>query len=274
MKGFLSLNSPFFKLIEKAFDLAVLTFLWAICCIPVITAGASTSALFYVTQRMVRNEETYVWKNFFHGFKINFGQATKLWLAYLPIGAFLAFDWYAYLGPMKEKMPTWGLPVLAILSFDYILMFLYTYCMQSRYTLSIKQIMKNCLILLVSHLKYTLTIGITVVLMVVCIVLNKWTMIAGVLLGPALIVYVVSLFMMKIFDPLERGEGQENESADGEGTAEAAEEAAPQSVVLTEAEMAGEGARNVVLTEADMAVEAAQVRVAEAEPEVETEVES
>ena len=214
------MDGPFFRYMEKAYNMGVLTFLWVICCIPVITAGASTSAVFFVTQRMTRDEESYVLRDFFRGFKINFKQATKLWLIFLPIGAFLAFDFYAYFGPLRSQMPTWGMPVLLVISFVYLMMYLYSFCMQSRYTLTIRQILQNSLILLIVHVKHTLLVGSSVILMAVLIVLfvtiNAYLLFFSLILGPGLIFYVVSLFMMRVFDPLEKGENpekKENESA-------------------------------------------------------------
>ena len=206
MKEFFSLNNPLFRFLERVFDLMVVTFLWGVLCLPVITAGASTSAAFYVLQRMVRNEETYIFKNFFRGFRMNFSQATKMWLIFLPIGAFLGFDFYAYFGPLHDRMPVWGIPVLLIISFVYLMIFLYSFCMQSRYKLTIPQIFRNSLILLLLHVKHTLLVGSSVILMVILIALNKYTMIFGLLLGPGVIFYVVCMFMQRIFDPLEQNE--------------------------------------------------------------------
>ena len=48
---------------------AYLNILWFFCCLPVVTAGASTTALFYVTLKMAKDEEGNVTKSFFQAFR-------------------------------------------------------------------------------------------------------------------------------------------------------------------------------------------------------------
>ena len=44
----------------KIADMICLNVLWLICCIPVITIGASTTALYTVMLRLVKDEEGYI----------------------------------------------------------------------------------------------------------------------------------------------------------------------------------------------------------------------
>ena len=54
------MNNTFFRFMSKVADLCILNIICVICCIPVITAGASITAMYYVTLKMVRNEEAYI----------------------------------------------------------------------------------------------------------------------------------------------------------------------------------------------------------------------
>lgn len=92
---FLSLDSPLMKALGRMADLMWLNLLTVICSIPIVTAGASFTALHYVCLKMVRDEEGYVTKDFFKSFKENFKQATIIWILILVIGAVLAFDFRA-----------------------------------------------------------------------------------------------------------------------------------------------------------------------------------
>ena len=71
------------RAIGKIGDLICLNVLWLICCIPVITIGASTTALYTVMLRLVRNEEGYIFRGFFKAFKLNFKQSTIIWIILL-----------------------------------------------------------------------------------------------------------------------------------------------------------------------------------------------
>ena len=52
-------NNPVWRFMGKLADLFFLTIVWAICSIPIVTIGATTSALYYVVLKMVKNHEEY-----------------------------------------------------------------------------------------------------------------------------------------------------------------------------------------------------------------------
>lgn len=74
------LDSPVMTFLSKMADVIILNFLTIICCLPVITIGASVTAMHYVSLKIIRNEECYIMKAFFKSFKQNFKQATIMWL--------------------------------------------------------------------------------------------------------------------------------------------------------------------------------------------------
>ena len=76
MEKWLGLDSKFYKWGTLLADLIILTVLWLICSLPIITMGAATTALYYVTTRQLSNREGYVTRDFFKSFKKNFLQAT------------------------------------------------------------------------------------------------------------------------------------------------------------------------------------------------------
>ena len=75
-----SLDSPLFSFLNKVADLILLNILTMICCLPIITIGASMTALHYVVLKMVRDEESYIVRSYFKSFRQNFKQATIIWL--------------------------------------------------------------------------------------------------------------------------------------------------------------------------------------------------
>ena len=87
-----SLDSPLFSFLSKVADLILLNILTLICCLPIVTVGASMTALHYVVLKMVRDEESYIVRSYFKSFKQNFKQATIIWLILLLVGAVLIGD--------------------------------------------------------------------------------------------------------------------------------------------------------------------------------------
>lgn len=94
VNGIFNPQNRFWSFMEKITDLCLLSLLWCLASLPVVTAGAATTALFQYTLRLTANEEGYVFKTFKNGFVKNFVQSTVLWLVAVVAGAFLVTDLY------------------------------------------------------------------------------------------------------------------------------------------------------------------------------------
>lgn len=88
MRGIFNLDSPLMRQLSKLSDLIVLNLLTVLLCMPVVTIGAATSALYYAVGRIQREEGNAI-KDFFRSFKENLKQGILLWLIFLAAGAVL-----------------------------------------------------------------------------------------------------------------------------------------------------------------------------------------
>lgn len=77
------MDSPVMRFLGRVADLMILNLVTLLCCLPVVTIGASLTAMHYVLLKMVRNEDSYIIRSFFKSFKENFKQATVIWLIML-----------------------------------------------------------------------------------------------------------------------------------------------------------------------------------------------
>ena len=91
---FFSYESKFTQLLLKLCWSCYLNLLWFLCSLPIVTVGASTTALYYASLKLVREEDSSLTRQFFRSFRENFRQATVLWLILLAAGLFLAGDGY------------------------------------------------------------------------------------------------------------------------------------------------------------------------------------
>ena len=69
-----------FNTMDRFGDLFVLNLCFVLTCLPVITIGASLTALYTVTNKMVRDQEGKVHQEYFAAFRSNFRQSTVIWL--------------------------------------------------------------------------------------------------------------------------------------------------------------------------------------------------
>ena len=90
MSRFFSSDSPFFQKLSLFADLVILNLLTLLCSLPVITAGAASTALFYAVTKL-RRDEGNIYKAYFRSFRDNFLQATALWAILLVVGVGACF---------------------------------------------------------------------------------------------------------------------------------------------------------------------------------------
>ena len=64
MRRFFNPENPIMCFLSKLFDLILLNFLFLLSCIPVITAGAALSALYYIVLKMQHDEEPSIIKGY------------------------------------------------------------------------------------------------------------------------------------------------------------------------------------------------------------------
>lgn len=144
-----------FRILSLLGDLILLNILWILTSIPLITIGASTSALYTITMKIVAGEEGYVIKPYFSAFLRNFKQATILWIICAAIGIWVCFFFSitrsmdSNLGRMLQLIEAAAVVIL-------VLAFLYLFPMQSRYQNSVKGLLYNSFYLSLRYLPYSL----------------------------------------------------------------------------------------------------------------------
>lgn len=81
MGKLLDYENPILSFMSKLVDLMLLNVLTILCCVPIVTIGASITAAHYTALKMHRGE-SYVWRNFWKSFKENFKQSTIIWIIF------------------------------------------------------------------------------------------------------------------------------------------------------------------------------------------------
>ena len=200
-----SLDSPFVQFMNRVADIMWLNILFIICCIPVITIGASVTAMYYVTLKMVRNEESYITKSFFKSFKLNFRQATVIWLILAIAGGLLAFDYAIMTGRLGVSIENSTLAsamqvFLIVVFIFYIFTATFVFPVLSKFYNSIKNTIKNAFIMSIRHFPVTLAciaVGIIVALLIIYIPIM---LMLSIFLLFSLAAYACSFLFVRVFD--------------------------------------------------------------------------
>ena len=171
MNHLFNLDGPVLQFINKIVYSVYLNILWFICSIPVITIGASTTALFYVTLKISKNEEGSITKAFFHSFKENLRQGTVIWLILLAFGIILGIDGYV-LYHMRFENVFWTLctAVFCVAAAAYAIILMYIFPLLARFDNTIGAMFKNALFIGVRFLFCTALMAVIYFVMLLIVV--------------------------------------------------------------------------------------------------------
>lgn len=151
MNRFFNPDAPFWQLMARIADLIILNIIFVITCIPVVTAGASISALYYMCFKILRKESPYILRSYLKAFRQNFRQSTFVWIFSLVIVYFLGMDYYLLTsqGALNSLIARLAFWLLAGLLFS---MFIYIFPIISHFECTLRQALKNSLYLTLGHL--------------------------------------------------------------------------------------------------------------------------
>ena len=213
MGRFFNMDSGLFRFLSRLADLMILNILFLLTCIPIVTIGASCTALYYVTMKMARDEDAYIAPSYFKSFKENFKQATIIWVVALLLIVLLFFD-FQILSVMTASFVTVIRIALISVSLVMAMVLLYTFPVLAKFYNSIKNTVKNAFFMSIRHFPKTLLMLVISVGAVVLTFLSAFTLTWGILIwmmfGFALISYLHARFFVKIFD-MYISENQEEE---------------------------------------------------------------
>lgn len=204
MKGIFSVESPLNKGLTVVADLMLVNFLFLLFSLPIVTIGASLTAMNSVTLKLTRKEQPSILKNFWESFKENLKQATILWFLTLGMGAVL-FAWYIVIENLiYVEMASIFRIFLYIFMVLFTIMIIYVFFLQAMFTNKIISTIKNSLILSIKHLFFSF-LSILIIFMGIFITIF-YPKIVGygiivVLIGFSLTSYCIAFLMNRVFQP-------------------------------------------------------------------------
>lgn len=197
MGRFFNLDAPIWEWIGHIADIIILSCIWWICCIPIVTIGDATTAFFYVMGKKIRQESTNVFKDFFKALKENFMQSLGMniimLIAMFSMSIYIYMTFYSVMEKNNHMM--WLLPITIIFAFEILNIFTYAWALLSRFHMKTKEIIKTAIIMTHKHLLTSLgnvcafVIGFMIIYHVPLIVFCL----------PGIIITLSSVLIQKIF---------------------------------------------------------------------------
>lgn len=212
MNQLFSTEGILYRFLNKTGNIILATILWIIGCLPIVTIGTSTAALYYTMVKSVRKEVGYVHAEFWRAYKLNFKKGVAATLILLVLGGLLGMEMYLVLENGVEVNRIWY-PLSGLLILLMILITLYLFPVMSRFEMKLSNLCKLAFVMSIRFWYITLALAAGLVLMVLAqIYLLPIPMI---LLTPGLWCYGSSFLIekaMKAYMPKpEQTEGEDEE---------------------------------------------------------------
>lgn len=185
-----------FRGISKILECIGVSLLWILFCIPVVTAGAATTALYYTVNKTIMHDRGYAVRGFISSFKSNFKQSTIIWLIFLVFLIIFGADFFIMVSFARAGEPI-GEYQIIFLVFGALLAAwaLYVFPYIARFENRTKDVLRNTLIIATGNAPTTIILAGLFVMM--CYIIYKWTPVIIVL--PAVYNILKSMFIEKIF---------------------------------------------------------------------------
>lgn len=155
MGGIFNLDNSFWRFISRVFDAVMLSFLWIICCIPVVTIGASTTAFYYTLMKISKDEEGYITQEFFKAFKQNFKQSTIIFIFTFIIQIVIILDIFIVLRTVDSLFEVISLYLFFFLFILNVMFTLYVFPLIARFENTTKNLARYAFIMCIKHLGWT-----------------------------------------------------------------------------------------------------------------------
>lgn len=205
MKQLFSIDGPVMGALGKIADFMILSLLWLMCCIPVITFGAATAALYYVTLKMARGEASGVAKLFFKALKENMKAGIVFTLVFALAGAVLYLD-YTLMLQLSGALGAVLRVVFMALGICCLLTALYTFPLQAQFVNTVKGTLTNAFWFALRNLRITLLVLLVHASPLLLVFLSLENLLKLLplllLLLPSVIAFISSVLLMKVFKPL------------------------------------------------------------------------
>lgn len=209
MKNLFNVNGPLIQFFLTLKDFVILNFLWIIFCIPIITIGASTSALYSVTFKIAQDKDTYVGRQFIEAFKENLKQSTKIELILFIPALCLGFGLFFW-ATFESVVGT----VISTLCIIFLLMLIgtaiFAFPLVGRYENTTLQTIRNSLYFCMNNKPYTLAFMILIAGGFALNVLTAPTAVIMCFFGYSFIAYIISFLMLKILKKYDNPQTDEN----------------------------------------------------------------
>jgi uncharacterized membrane protein YesL len=193
----IGIHSPFYRICNMIYRLTILNFLWFFFSLPLITIGASTTALFHVIDKIIDDKSTYLFRDFWKSFKNNFVQS-------LLISAIIfIFIFILLMNILNINLLGSIAKVFIIVQFialiELLILVIYVFPILSRYSLKTIEVLKMAFFMANRHLLTTILSLFIPIIIFFLVYLSQFFLFFSISLYSLMSMYIIK----KVFNKYE-----------------------------------------------------------------------
>lgn len=201
-----NVNSPFWRFMDTLVRFTELNLVYLICCIPIVTIGTSTAALYSTLFQYDQHDDVKLIKEFFRRWKKEFKQSILSWLIFMVLIAVVVFavTFWAQL-PMQSGLSYVVLAMMVIFSVFLATTLEWFFAIEARYQNKFWRTFQIAFQMpwMTSAILYTLGLLAIDIAFVALAVFTHVIRIVAIFFGVAWIFYAKSLLMLRCFDRID-----------------------------------------------------------------------
>ncbi len=206
MGRFFNQDNPVSRFLAGILDLIILNALFILTSLPIITMGASLTALYSVLLWR-KDDDGYLYQIYFSSFRKSFRQSTLIWIPSAMITGFLFYEMYLIFQVLDQSLRPLQYPVWISL-FLMVSILLYAFPQIAGYTQETLVILKNSILISLSNLVLTIAF-LAVSFLIVDVGLHNGGLMVLIFsfylfIGFALTGKIFSFYLKRVFQKLEQ----------------------------------------------------------------------
>lgn len=188
-KSLFATDGVYARVMNRLWNYMIISLLWLLCCIPIVTIGASCTAAYFAATKVIRGREGKAISEFFHAFRLNLKQGLLFTLIYGIVLAVLLLECYYIYHDSSIALSVlylfYGMVLVLVASGQYLHAFL------SRFTLGKFALFRMAALATFRHLISTILLLLLLAVTAVGIYLMPW----GIFIFPGLMFWLKSYIM-------------------------------------------------------------------------------
>ncbi len=184
------------ELAGKVADICILSLVWLLTSLPIITIGASCTALYYSITKSVRKDCGHAVREFFSSFRQNFKEGAWITLMLLPMVALVVYSLIVNnLGITESSVGTALILIQCIILIISVFVSVYVFAILSRFSFSALQCIQTSFTMAARHVFTTFLLA--AILLASCELIYRLPFLIVIL--PGIATLISSLLIERVF---------------------------------------------------------------------------